>query len=186
MNNGFKDIARMIAAHHGRTDWGAIIDLNDKDVDTLEKFKAATNIQTMELYKNSGKLGGFLFDKFNTTLQIYAIDRKDSLKDISFKSNLTYIDFGTCFEKIMKDKNISENESILITKYDIMPGANLNIPPDVSENFKDDKYLINPVEYELFSSLTNEKLDAFVCKPYEILISYPLCLSNFDRYIVPL
>jgi len=34
MNNGFKDIARMIAAHHGRTDWGAIIDLNDKDVES--------------------------------------------------------------------------------------------------------------------------------------------------------
>lgn len=31
MNNGFKDIAKMIAAHHGRTDWGALIDLNEKD-----------------------------------------------------------------------------------------------------------------------------------------------------------
>ena len=158
-------------------------DLNDKDVDTLEKFKAATNIQTMELYKNSGKLGGFLFDKFNTTLQIYAIDRKDSLKDISFKSNLTYIDFGTCFEKIMKDKNISKNESILITKYDIKPEANINIGQDTSENYKEDKYLINPVEYELFSSLTNEKIDALVCEPYEILISYPLYLNKFDKYI---
>ena len=33
MNKGFKRVARMIAAHHGRTDWGAIIDLNDKDVE---------------------------------------------------------------------------------------------------------------------------------------------------------
>ena len=33
MNNGFKDIAKMIAAHHGRTDWGALIDLNDKDAE---------------------------------------------------------------------------------------------------------------------------------------------------------
>lgn len=31
MNNGFKEIAKMIAAHHGRTDWGALIDLNEKD-----------------------------------------------------------------------------------------------------------------------------------------------------------
>lgn len=30
MNNGFKEIARMIAAHHGRSDWGAIIDLDQK------------------------------------------------------------------------------------------------------------------------------------------------------------
>lgn len=33
MNKGFKDIAKMIAAHHGRTDWGALIDLNDKDAE---------------------------------------------------------------------------------------------------------------------------------------------------------
>ena len=158
-------------------------DLNDPDVNTLEKFKSAANIQAMELYRDSESLGGFLYDKFNTTLQIYSIDRNNSLKELSFKSNLTYIDFGTCLDKLMIDKNISENESILITKYDIMPGANSNIPPDISENFKDDKYLINPVEYELFSSLTNEKLDAFVCEPYEILISYPLCLNKFDKYI---
>ena len=161
-------------------------DLDDPDVDTPEKFKAAANVQAMELYKNSEKTGGYLYDKFNTTLQIYAIDRNDSLKEISFKSNLTYIDFGTCFEKIMKDKNISENESILITKYDIKPDANVNIPPDISlekTNHKNDKYLINPVEYELYSSLTNQKLDALVCEPFEMLISYPLLLSKFDKYI---
>ncbi len=33
MSNGFKDIAKMIAAHHGRTDWGALIDLNEKDAE---------------------------------------------------------------------------------------------------------------------------------------------------------
>ena len=33
MNNGFKDVAKMIAAHHGRADWGALIDLNEKDAE---------------------------------------------------------------------------------------------------------------------------------------------------------
>ena len=33
MNKGFKEIARMIAAHHGRSDWGAIIDLDQKDLE---------------------------------------------------------------------------------------------------------------------------------------------------------
>ena len=33
MNNGFKEIARMIAAHHGRSDWGALIDLDEKDLE---------------------------------------------------------------------------------------------------------------------------------------------------------
>lgn len=33
MTQGFKEIAKMIAAHHARTDWGAIIDLNQKDLE---------------------------------------------------------------------------------------------------------------------------------------------------------
>ena len=35
MNAGFKRVARMIAAHHARSDWGAIIDLNDKDLEPI-------------------------------------------------------------------------------------------------------------------------------------------------------
>lgn len=33
MTEGFKEIARMIAAHHGRSDWGAIIDLDQRDLE---------------------------------------------------------------------------------------------------------------------------------------------------------
>ncbi len=33
MANGFKKVAKMIAAHHGRSDWGAIIDLDQKDLE---------------------------------------------------------------------------------------------------------------------------------------------------------
>ena len=33
MSNGFPNIAKMIAAHHGRTDWGAMIDLGEKDLE---------------------------------------------------------------------------------------------------------------------------------------------------------
>ncbi len=35
MNNGFKEVAKMIAAHHGRTDWGALIDLDQKDLEPI-------------------------------------------------------------------------------------------------------------------------------------------------------
>jgi len=35
MNQGFKEIAKMIAAHHARTEWGAIVDLNQKDLEPL-------------------------------------------------------------------------------------------------------------------------------------------------------
>ena len=33
MMHGFKDVAKMIAAHHARSDWGAILDLNQKDLE---------------------------------------------------------------------------------------------------------------------------------------------------------
>ena len=33
MAQGFKEVAKMIAAHHGRSDWGAIIDLDQKDLE---------------------------------------------------------------------------------------------------------------------------------------------------------
>lgn len=33
MVNGFPRIAKMIAAHHGRTDWGSMIDLNEKNLE---------------------------------------------------------------------------------------------------------------------------------------------------------
>lgn len=35
MMSGFKDVAKMIAAHHARTEWGAIVDLNQKDLEPL-------------------------------------------------------------------------------------------------------------------------------------------------------
>jgi 3'-5' exoribonuclease len=38
MSNGFKKVAKMIAAHHARTDWGAIVDLNEKDLESYVYF----------------------------------------------------------------------------------------------------------------------------------------------------
>ena len=35
MSAGYKKIAKMIAAHHARADWGAIIDLNEKDLESF-------------------------------------------------------------------------------------------------------------------------------------------------------
>ena len=35
MTAGFKRVAKMIAAHHARTDWGAIVDLNEKDLEPI-------------------------------------------------------------------------------------------------------------------------------------------------------
>ena len=140
--------------------------INDKD-----KFLAAGNIQTNELYEKKETS----YNKFGFSFEIYPID-DPTIKDIALNSNKTYIDFSSCAERIYLDKNISEEDKILIAKYDLLPEANINIDK------RNDKYLINPVEYELFSSsYTNEKLDALVCEPYEIVISYPLLLSKFDN-----
>ena len=38
MNAGFPKVAKMIAAHHARTDWGAIIDLDTKDLESYVYF----------------------------------------------------------------------------------------------------------------------------------------------------
>lgn len=38
MAKGFTRVAKMIAAHHGRTDWGAIVDLNEKDLESYVYF----------------------------------------------------------------------------------------------------------------------------------------------------
>ena len=35
MNKGYKEVAKMIAAHHGRAEWGAIIDLDEKDLEPV-------------------------------------------------------------------------------------------------------------------------------------------------------
>ena len=188
-------------------------DLNDEEhIDSLEKLKGAANVQAKELYENSAHLGGYLFNKFDTSLQIYAIDKSNSLKELSTKSNLTYIDFGTCINKIFEDNNLSENDKILIAKYDLATRNNGNNNDNgengadtedeagdgdgeegepeennpVSENSQNkEKYLINQVEYELFSSKTMEKIDASICQPYELLISYPIFFNKnrFNNYI---
>ncbi len=35
MAQGFKTIAKMIATHHGRLEWGAMVDLNEKDLEPI-------------------------------------------------------------------------------------------------------------------------------------------------------
>lgn len=58
MSNGFSDMAKMIAAHHSRADWGAMIDLGERDlepfyyiihhVDDLSAKFGATNVNDIK------------------------------------------------------------------------------------------------------------------------------------------
>ena len=159
---------------------------NENNITNLTLLKEAANVQIKELYEGSEHLGGYLYNRFNASLHFYATDLKNTLTDISFKSNLTYIDLSTCIQKIYDLDNetyLNENHTILIAKYDLITNTlNDNTAPQIINN---DKYLINKVEYELFSSNMSEKLiyNSSTCDPYEIIISYPLALNRFNNYI---
>ena len=174
---------------------------NEELVTDKESLKNYANVQAKELYEsrltiNDGnRLGGFLFNKFDeVSLQIYAIDKGNTLKKYSTKSNLTYIDFDTCLPKIFEDNSMKDTDKILVTKYDLSywnaaetsSGDDENeagdeTPPTKNQNKDDEKHLINKVEYELYNSRTMERIYASICEPYEILISYPIAF-NKNRY----
>ena len=164
-------------------------ELTDEDnIDDLYKLKDAANIQAKELYEESEQMSGYLLNKFDASLQIYALNRYNNNKDLIMKSNLTYIDLGTCLDKIYEDNNLEDDEKILVTKYDLLTRNNLANNDDGNDDGDeepqesvDDKYLINQVEYEFFLESTMEKLEASICSPYEIEISYPI-FFNKNRF----
>ena len=176
----YKNICIKECPYYTYTEHGnncTLFNLDDTKITNREELKGATEVQALELYYNVTKTKNEYKDEFffknkryNVSIHIYGIDRNNSYKDkVDFSSdkykNLTYIDFGTCINKLYLDKNISEDEQILLVKYDIL---------------NETSYMINRVEYELVSNNTNEKLDALVCDPYEILVSYPLSLDRFN------
>ena len=118
-------------------------------------------------------------NKFDASLQIYTLNKFTTNKYISMKSNLTYIDLGTCLDKIYNDNNLDKNDSIIVTKYDL-----LTRNADANEDNIDNKFLINQVEYEFYSMKTMEKIEGTICSPYEILISYPISFNKnkFNNY----
>ena len=156
----------------------------------LEELKNYVSVQVKELYE-SGPRGGNIYNNFDASLQIYPFNKNGNLldKNIIMKSNLTYIDLDTCLNKIFEDQNLDENDRIFIVKYDLLNHPKEEEPQeratDVTEE-KDiknyDNYLINEVEYEFYSSKTLKRIEASVCEPKEIIVSYPISytLSKFD------
>ena len=160
---------------------------DETKVTDKESLKNYANIQAKELYEKAVAyggihLGGYLFNKFeDVSLHIYAIDKENSLKEYSTKSNLTYIDLNTCLEKVYADASINVEDKIIVAKYDLKKNSNPTADQENSEENKKDKYLINQVEYEMFNSHTMERIDLSVCDPYEIIVSYPI-FFNKNKY----
>jgi hypothetical protein len=166
------------------------------DKETLKKYG---NVQAKELYDQSHSLGGYLFNKFEgVSFHVYAIDKSDSLKEYATQSNLTYIYFGTCLPKLFASNILRNDDKILVVKYDLSnwnseedstttEPAIAGEPADPAEETpkKDDKkYLINKVEYEFYNYRTMERIDASLCDPYEIIVSYPIVYNKnkFNNY----
>ena len=172
--------------------------------ENLEELNNYVSVQVKELYE-SGPRGGNIFNNFDSSLQIYPINKlgNSPAKDITMKSNLTYINLDNCLNKIFEDQNLDEDDNIFIVKYDLLnkkqeePGNNNNggsndgngngggdggnnnnpNPNDNSGNRvikNTENYLINEIEYEFYSSKTLQKIDASVCSSKEIIISYPI------------
>ena len=152
-----------------------------------KKYSTSTNInetynyikeEIIDLYKavKSTKPGGIIYNNFNTTMQLYGIkgsiqntNANSNSKDTVVRSGLSYIDIGSCSEKVFKNNRMDKDEDIVVLKFDL-------------ENQKK-KSLINPVEYEFVSSKTGKKLDMSVCTKNDVVISYSLfdILNNFRR-----
>jgi hypothetical protein len=86
-------------------------DLNDEELENRTALKDAANVQAYKLYNESVELNEneFYFERYNLSIHIYGIDLDNSYKDIyigsSYKyKNLTYIDFGTCLQKLILTK----------------------------------------------------------------------------------
>ena len=73
-------------------------------------------------------------------MHFYATGINNILANISFKSNLTYIDLNTCIQKIYScngDYINEENNAILIEKYDLIINTiNDNTAAQISNNDK--------------------------------------------------
>ena len=191
---GFRNICRKECPSQTRLDYDecTFYEPTDEDnVHDLYELKNAANIQAKELYEGSGSMSGYLLNKYDSSLQIYALNKLNDYKDLTMKSNLTYIDLGSCLEKIYQDNNLKDDDKILVNKYDLLTRnhkQNNNNEIEDNDNTEDksidDKYLINQVEYEFYLERTMEKIEGSICAPYEIAISYPIAFNKnrFNKF----
>ena len=155
-------------------------------VDDLVDLKEKANIQSKELYeeKAKGSLSGFIKHDFGASLQIYTLNKNKDYRELAMQSNLTYIDLGTCLDKIYAANNLNEDDNILVTKYDLLERTHKSSEENSGKTYSDDNYLINQVEYEFYLQRNNEKIEGSICSPYEIEISYPIFYNKnkYDNY----
>ena len=92
-----------------------------EEANSLEQLRQYANIQVRELYETAN-IGGYLYNNSETSVQIYGIDKENNImnRDLIVKSNLAYIDLDTCTNKIYEDNKMSDDDKILVIKYDLL------------------------------------------------------------------
>ena len=132
----------------------------DQANNSLTALEGIINGSISEIYHNASE-GGIVYNINNSTLQIYGINKnKKEKKDLIMRSNLTYIDFSNCIDKIYNKHIPSGNADLVVVKYDLGNGSD-------SQN-------INPVEYKIMNSETGSEIPLDVCGENSIIISYPI------------
>ena len=97
-----------------------------KNLFALDKIYDVYPEEVRELYQSSN-FGGYLYNNSDISLQIYGLDKQNANKNLNIKSNLGYIDLDTCTDKIYKDNHLSDNDKILVIKYDMLNFRTNNI-----------------------------------------------------------
>jgi hypothetical protein len=137
-----------------------VLSFNFSDPENLTQLdnNIITNIK--DIYQKSSPLG-LVYSINNSTMQIYGVNknRKDN-KDLLIRSNLTYIDFSNCIQKLYNGHSELNGKDLVVVKYDI--------------GYKSDKAKINPVEYKVINPETGSTIPLDACGENSIIISYPL------------
>ena len=105
--------------------------------------------------------GGLVINGEEASLQIYGLNKGNLNKTDSLKkTNLAYLDFSACINKIYESNNMESKDDIVVVKLDLKS--------------RNKKLVINPVEYQFVNSRNGKVLDASVCEKNEVVISYPI------------
>ena len=139
-----------------------------KEAENLDESHKYVKEQIVELYKSVPE-GGISYKADSSTMQIYGINKQGpKSKELNLRSSLSYIDIGSCSEKVYLNNKMEESDDIVVVKYDL-------------EN-QQKKSLVNPVEYEFINSRTGQVLDMSVCKKDDVVVSYSLFdILNFKK-----
>ena len=132
-------------------------------LDELNKYVME---EIVELYPNVPE-GGITYNNFNLTMHVYGIKKDDKKpQNLKIKSSLSYIDLGSCTDKVYTNNKLENSDDIVVVKYDLTNQTSNS--------------LIDPVEYTFVNSRTGQILDMSVCSKNDIVISYSL--SNILNY----